>query len=93
MKVPKGQSDAINRRRTDMTMIKRKNLKIANNDLQSITQRKLMIEQDEPNLKPGVNYPLKIITDLISKCKSHYHTTTSYIGLFKLKSGVRVFVF
>jgi len=36
MKIPKGQSEAVNRRRTDYTIAKRKR---TNNDLQNTTQK------------------------------------------------------
>ena len=36
LKIPKGQSEAVNRRKTDNTMVKRKR---TNNDLQNTTQK------------------------------------------------------
>ena len=39
LKIPKGISESINRRRTDNTMAKRKKDKRANNDLQNITHK------------------------------------------------------
>ena len=39
MKIPKGQSESVNRRRTDTTMAKRKKHKRTNNDLKNSTQK------------------------------------------------------
>ena len=39
LKIPKGQSEAVNRRRTDNAMSKRKKDKRTNNDLQNIRQK------------------------------------------------------
>jgi len=48
LKIPKGYSEAINQRRTDNTMAKKKKYKRTNNNLQNITQ-KLKIEQHKPH--------------------------------------------
>ena len=49
LKIPKGQSSSVNRRRTDNTMAKRKKKNIrTNNDLQNITH-KLEIEKHAPH--------------------------------------------
>ena len=39
LKIPKGQSETVKRRRTDNTMAKRKKVKRTNNDLQNITHK------------------------------------------------------
>jgi proline racemase len=39
LKIPKGQSETVKRRRTDNTMAKRKKVKRTNNHLQNITHR------------------------------------------------------
>jgi len=39
LKIPKGQSEAVNQRMTDNTMAKKKKDKRTNNDLQNITQK------------------------------------------------------
>jgi len=46
LKIPKGQSESVYRRRTDNTMAKRTKYSITNNDLQNITQK----IKDEPTL-------------------------------------------
>jgi hypothetical protein len=49
LKIPKGQSETVYRRRTDNTMAKRKKYKGTNNDLQNIhiQTRKLYIKQNK----------------------------------------------
>jgi hypothetical protein len=39
LKIPKGQSETVKRRRTDNTMAKRKKVKRTNNDLQNFTHK------------------------------------------------------
>jgi hypothetical protein len=39
LKMPKRQSEEVNRRRTDNTLAKNKKNKMTNNDLQNITQK------------------------------------------------------
>ena len=53
LKIPKGQSESVNRRRTDNTMTIR-----INNDLQNATQKTKYRATQTP-LKPGVNSGLR----------------------------------
>jgi hypothetical protein len=39
LKIPKGESEAMNQRRTDKTMVKMKNDKRTNNDLERTTEK------------------------------------------------------
>jgi len=39
LRIPKGQSEAVNQRKTDKTMTKRKNENMANKDLQHTSQK------------------------------------------------------
>jgi len=50
LKIPKGKPEAVNQRKIDNTMAKKKGQK----DKQNTTQ-KLKIAQHEPQLKPGMN--------------------------------------
>ena len=60
LKIPKWQSESVNRRMTDNNIAK---MKRTNNDLQNITQRKLKIEQHEPT---RINFSwLMLLTHLI----------------------------
>jgi hypothetical protein len=55
LKIPKGYSETVNRRRRDNTMNgQRKRVKGTNNNVQKL-HRKLNIEQHESHLKPMVN--------------------------------------
>ena len=49
LKIPKGQSESVNRRWTDNTMVKIKKDKRMINDLQNTPQIKLKIGQHEPH--------------------------------------------
>jgi hypothetical protein len=51
LKIPKGYSESVNKRRTDTTIAKRKR---RNNDPQTL-HRKTKIEQYEPQLKTRMN--------------------------------------
>jgi len=53
LKIPKGQSEAVNQRRTDNTMTKGKS-KQANTTKNKTLHRKLKIEQHEPHTKQEV---------------------------------------
>jgi hypothetical protein len=54
LKIPKGQSESIYRRRTDNTMAKRKRTR-GQTTIYKTLHTNLKIEQHEPHLKPGVN--------------------------------------
>jgi hypothetical protein len=79
LKIPKEQSEAINRRRTDNTMTKRKKYKRTNNDLQNIHIKQKMSNKNSLKIPKEQSEAINRRTDnTMTKRKSIKGQTTIY---------------